>query len=877
MLRYLFIALILLIFIPQLFSQVIGGRVVDADGVSIPYATVFVEELLQGTTTNIDGVFELPVERGTYHVKFRCMGYIAEDQIFELVEDSLRKTIVLAKQNYQLPEVKVYATGEDPAYPIMRRAVSMAPYYLNQVSTYVADVYQKATGKIEKMPKILQSNLEFEEQGQTFKIEVGQLYVGENMSRIEFVAPDQYSQVVISSNLSLPVSESISFDFPIQTQSIYQPDVEGILTPFSPSAFSHYDFKYLGNFMDGNYLINKIEVTPKRKNQQLLEGTLYIVEGLWCVHSSSLVNEQNFVEITTDVQYAEVEPSLWMPISNAAHVSFKMIGVKGFGKYLNSIKYRKVELNTSLEKPKALLSYDESLAYEEELKTKELSKRQEKINALLEQEKLSNREAIKLAGLMEKELDASKTKEDGKRDLEIKENFEKKSVENSMIIDSTYWAELRPYALDTEELQSYESRDSIIEIVGPITDDNMSEVGNNNGPLSIVGKQRKRTDRYTITYDGLVAARNLSFNPVEGWAYRQKISLSHSPNKKTNISLQPDITYAFNAKKVSYNVGANLNYAPMKRARLSINFGSDYKDFIGENGASSELNTLASLFFKENYARLYRSQYFHIYHRFDVSNGLVLNTGFEYSKRDTPENSTNFSFFYRDDDYQANIPINPLYQTSIHDAKTSMVQLRLNYTPRLYYKIKNGRKISKGSSLPTFEIGVKHAFEDLLGSNTNWTFADVKIHQRRNISSFSSYRWLVGAGGFANSKSVHFADMKSFKSFYSPVEFDDEVLTFRLLPYYQTVNNDWYAEAHFQYSAHFLLLKLLPGLSNGFWKEGIGFDYLYTDASSHYTEFGYRALYIFGFLDLNLAVGFNDFDYQSIGLKMVIDIEKLGF
>jgi hypothetical protein len=51
--------------------------------------------------------------------------------------------VTLPEQVYQIPVVNISASGEDPAYPIMRWAISLAPYYLNQVKYYKANVYLK--------------------------------------------------------------------------------------------------------------------------------------------------------------------------------------------------------------------------------------------------------------------------------------------------------------------------------------------------------------------------------------------------------------------------------------------------------------------------------------------------------------------------------------------------------------------------------------------------------------------------------------------------------------------------------------------------------------------------------------------------------------
>ena len=48
-------------------------------------------------------------------------------------------------QTYIIPEVRISASGEDPAYWIMRKAIGLANYHLNEVSSYQAEIYIKGT------------------------------------------------------------------------------------------------------------------------------------------------------------------------------------------------------------------------------------------------------------------------------------------------------------------------------------------------------------------------------------------------------------------------------------------------------------------------------------------------------------------------------------------------------------------------------------------------------------------------------------------------------------------------------------------------------------------------------------------------------------
>ena len=58
-----------------------------------------------------------------------------------------------------------------------------------------------------------------------------------------------------------------------------------IVSPISSNAFGYYRFKLEGTFYDKNgKLINKIKVIPKRKNDRVFKGYIYIVEDDWALY-----------------------------------------------------------------------------------------------------------------------------------------------------------------------------------------------------------------------------------------------------------------------------------------------------------------------------------------------------------------------------------------------------------------------------------------------------------------------------------------------------------------------------------------------------------------------------------------------------------------
>jgi len=145
-----FLLSIFLIFITGMsFAQSGGvkGNVRGADGESFPYASVFCEELKKGTTSNVEGKYQLDLPPGDYTIQYQYLGFETKKVKLQVGTGWVDQDIQLSERQYKIHEVKISATGEDPAYYIMRKAIGMSQYYLNQVSAYDCEVYFKGIQK----------------------------------------------------------------------------------------------------------------------------------------------------------------------------------------------------------------------------------------------------------------------------------------------------------------------------------------------------------------------------------------------------------------------------------------------------------------------------------------------------------------------------------------------------------------------------------------------------------------------------------------------------------------------------------------------------------------------------------------------------------
>src|SRR5690606_4055881 len=139
--------------------------------------------------------------------------------------------LVLRAQTTVLQTVIVNASGEDPAYTIMRKAIAKAKYHLQQLDGYTARVYIKGSGQLKDYPWIAKRTLEKE------GIEKGRVFVQESLSEIKYTRPSKFEEKVIS--IRSDGNDNNTSPTPYIFGSFYEPEVAETISPLSPKSFSY--------------------------------------------------------------------------------------------------------------------------------------------------------------------------------------------------------------------------------------------------------------------------------------------------------------------------------------------------------------------------------------------------------------------------------------------------------------------------------------------------------------------------------------------------------------------------------------------------------------------------------------------------------------
>ena len=871
-------------------AQVIKGKISDIHGGPVSNASLFVKELKMGTSANDEGYYELKIASGNYTCVFQCLGYETEIHGVTVGTDVTVHNVTLREKAYEIREVVITNNKEDPAYGIMRRAIAMAPYYMNQVSEYKADVYLKGTLKINKISNLVKrlakDELEDYKEGNT--------YVEESFNEVEFTAPNKYKQKVLKKTGSLSNSESDNAMTLITTSVYDSKALEPIISPLSSSAFAHYRFRYEGFIEEDNRIINKIKITPLRKSKQLLSGYIFIADNYWNVHSLDVSGELSLVisvKFRMQVNFGELNENVWMPVSHRFEFDMSMLNNNGTFHYTTSVKYNHLIENTSIRKPDALLLAEQQRKAAQRsqttssilpAQTEQKSKTSAVIEKMLEKDDLSNREAYRLARLMQKEADVEKK---NNPTLDITDTWHddyKVTVDSAANKrDTAFWETMRPVPLNPDELKSYQDKETKLANAPQRKDTAKIKTSSNSKEKSpfinttakvLWGTNIKLGEKGgTLVYRGLKPAK-FGFNTVDGFYIGQKMTYRNTFAKTYNLSVTPEVIWAINRQAVMWDADISLTYSPLRRGSAQIKFGQITKDFNENTGMYPLENTVSSLFFRRNYLKLYKDNFVEASNTIDITNGLQLYTKLKYAHRVMLDNTSDFSFFYSDTrDYTSNDPLNAGFKSPQTDHTSAVFLLSLNYTPHYYYRIdRNNRKRMVKSDFPTFFATWQKCINDLLGSDSNFDYITGGLRQRIETGLMQEFRYIVRGGVFVNQKSVYFPDFRHFNTMEIPVTIGNITQqNFNLLEYYRYSTSDKYFEAHLYYFAPFLLLKFLPFFSNRLWQEGVQINYLYTKDIKNYMELGYTTGLLWR---AGIYMGFENFKYRSWGIKISLPI-----
>lgn len=852
----------------------VRGFIRNKAGQPLEFATIYVPETGSGASANERGYYELRLDPGDYTLVFQFLGYTTEVvkvSVGELFKDI---NINLEDQAFELKTVDVFEGREDPAYTVMRKAIAKASYHRQQVDHYTAQVYIKGSGGLKKIPGLARKALR--EEG----IDTSTVFTSESVSIIEYQRPSTFKERVISvyKNGDDNSTSPNSFVF----GSFYEPTIAEVISPLSLKAFAYYKFKLEGFFMDRGYGVNKISVTPRSRGENVFEGTIYIVEDLWSIHSLSMKTYKFGIGFLVDQMYAPIVENVWMPVTQKFDVDGKILGFGFAYHYLANVSDYKITLNPDLEVDFEVI--DEKLNKEMAAELERQKKENPKTGAVREKlaagEEMTGKDLRKLMREYEKE-EQKETQEDP--NIIVAKEYSVDTLATKR--DSAYWAIIRPVPLTPKEVRSYHKLDSIAKV------EKLAEEVDQDSTQTI-GKKRKDAnfklyDVLTGNSYGMGKNRRLSFdspllglnfNPAEGFNVKTDITYRDA-NRERDFRIILTPRYAFARETFTGKARLFYRFGPRgKRTDLALEGGRYIHQYNAAKPISELVNTFTALFNERSYLSLYEKDYVLL----SYAKGWAQKWGFrgyiERARRYSLENQTTQTWFNKDDrSFLPNNPLNDEYVVPFQHTEDALVLgISIEGRPWQKFRTYNGQKIPIDHSSPKVVFNYRKGFPGLLGSEVNYDLVDLTFQHKFRAGARGLIDLKVNTGIFLNNERVGFADFKHFMGNRVPIATSDPVGSFRLLEYYRHSTADKFAAVHLHYQFRKFLFTQIPEVWLLGIKENLFVNYLATPTSKNYTEFGYSVDNIFRIFRIEAAVSFRDGKYQDWGVLLGI-ASNLGF
>ncbi len=761
----------------------LSGKITDEVGRSVPFASVYIQHTTIGTSANNEGEYSINLKAGQHTIIYKAVGYRQEMLEIDLKQNQA-KTIALKPEVYQLQTVSISATGEDPAYAIIRQTIKKRKFYLQQVKAYTADVYIKGLQKLLDAPKrFLGRNIE----QMTSRMGLdsnrrGIVYLSESQSKYSFSYPDQVHEEMISSKVSgnnrafsYNRASDLKVDFYENYQNWDEISLRPLVSPIADNALFYYRYKYVGQTTQDGQEVNKIQVIPRREHDPCFEGYIYIQEDTWRVVGIELFITKKanirFVDtVKINQQFLPVDQKAWMPSTVRFDFTAGLLGFKLAG-YFVSV-YNNYDVNPSFGK--------------------------KNFNEL----------------------------------LRITRDVNKK--------DSLYWLRERPIPLTAEERNDYQKKEALAskreskQYLDSL-DGRNNKVRLRNfirGGVNI----RHRYERESYHFDAIPSS--LLFNTVEGVAINYGASYIKRVDtlNNRNFYIRANLRYGFANRLLNANAAVNI---PTGKFILNVSGGSDVVDMNNTLPISPFINSVYTLFQRQNFQKLYQKTFATASLGGRIAGGWQGSMGVEWANRRWLPNASNYSFFNEQRAFTSNNPLIPTADVPLFPNNNSFkVRLRTSYNfSNKYETYPTGRRYVP-SKYPNIGVTLTKGLKNILGSDVDYTQVSADISQSNvSMGVYGRTSYFFSAGKFLNNNSLFYTDYHHFTG-NQVLPYKDNINSFLLLDYYRFSTQSEFIQGHVEHNFSGFITNKLPLIRKLKLQEILNVNYLSTPQLKNYYEVG---------------------------------------
>jgi hypothetical protein len=800
-------------------SATVSGWIKDKSGNPIPFASVLIKGTTKGTTANAKGFYSVEIEPGSYVLVAQHVGYKSLEKQIKVSKTSLEFNFELEEQQYDLKEVVVKSGGEDPAYAIIRKAISKREEHLKEIKKFQCEVYLKGQLQLRDYPKkFMGKEVDFED-GDTSKKKM--IFLSESIVKYAVEEPDSKKIDVISSKVG-GQSDGFGFANP-QIISLYENNVSfgrglnprGFVSPIANNALNFYKYKFEGTFFENGREISRIKIIPKRKYEPVFSGYINIVEDEWRIQSIQvkLLKEQAMQLIDTLVLeqlYVPAPGNVWVIKSQVLYPSGKIFGFDFWGNFLQV--YDKFNLDPTFKKK----FFDHTI-------------------------------------------------------LKFEDSANKKTM--------AYWDSIRPIPLVIEEKKTYRKLDSLEdERRNPHYLDSLDKRRNK---FTIIGflltGNSYSVQKKKALYGFPPMLTSFFYNTVEGGVLDFAPYYTKNYKGRQALTITPDIRYGFANEHFNPSLSVNYKFGKKYLKTVTISGGSKVFQFNNDSPILPILNTFTTLSRELNFMKIYEAEYCKLSYTSGIGNGFTIGADFQFQNRKPLENLADMTSWkdFSNRSFTPNFPTE-ISQSNMLANNASILTIHASWKPGTNYIELPDQKISIGSKYPTFNASFTQGINGLLASDVSYSKWHLEITDNLNLKLGGRLNYAFGVGGFLNTDKLYIPD-------YQHVQGNQIILatpylsSFQLSTYYQYSNTSKFnASAHVEYHLNGLLTNKIPGFRSLNLFFVTGGSALYIQPGTKYFEAYFGIENIFKILRFDFVQGFEQTGGRPSGFRISIPFIRNG-
>jgi hypothetical protein len=737
------------------FAQ-LKGTVHDQKGLPLPQVSIYYENTYTGTTSNDKGQYEIVKQPKT--LVFQYLGYKTK-KIVVSNETNSPLEVILDEANITLNEVVINKKA-NPANAIIKAAIAARKDNALKNKQYTTDFYSRGLFKIHKAPtKILGQKFDaFDEILDSTRS--GILYLSETVSKLSYSKSNRLDEVILASKVSgndngfsFNNAASAEFDFYANTLPFEVP----VISPIAQNAFNYYKYQLEGTFFDDqSQQINKIKVTPKRETEPAFTGYIYIVDDSWAIYAVDVSIAGKLIQI---------------PALNNLRLS------QSFSYNRNDRRWTKNTQKLSFEAGMMQINFSGGFTYV-----------------------YSNYNFEPV----------SANKENKREVLRFELNANKKDV--------AYWNAARPVPLTDEESADYLKKEVLQTKKKSKTYlDSVDRKSNKFKVSDLITGYTYKNSFLKKEFDYAGFLKGVEFNTVQGWnlstefSYRQR-----STEDRTYYTLGTKLNYGIDDQKFRGVLFYNQKLSNQTQAKLGISGGSELAQFNQSNPIAALVNSVSTLFFKDNYAKFFARNFIEFQYGQEVVNGIYLNGKVDFSERKPEFNHSDYVVFNKSIPYTSNNPLDPTNYTTAaierHQLGKFQLQAKFRFKQE-YWSRPDGKFNLPNSSYP--EIGFQWE-QGVAGSDQKYQYSLLSsvLDYQVSLRNKGVLSMRAEAGKFAKAKNISFVDYKHFNGNQTHFGNEEQYLNrFNLLPYYSSSTNNAFVQVHAEHDEQGYLMNKLPLLN----------------------------------------------------------------